>query len=520
MKSHTPSEKKQRRRAIPFPGRILAVGVIVLLQIALLLWLTLMLSSRVVWAYIILEIFSLLLVLTLIVKQGNPTLKLTWIIFILVLPVFGCLAYIFWSGKLNLPHLAKRMQRLEQQQRVMLPDDTHARGLLLGSYPQIYRQSCYIKAASGYPLYANTACDYFSPVDQGFPRILEELELANRYIFLEFFILAEGQMWNQMFSILRRKAAAGVEIRIMFDDFGSIARQYRRFAKRLRAEGIQVSVFNPLRPSVGIFMNNRNHRKMILIDGKTVITGGFNIGDEYVNLENRFGHWMDNILLLKGDAVRSYLVMYCTMWNFNNKAKKRQIFAKDYFISNDRMAQGFVQPYCDGPFTQSDPAKGVYMNLIYGASRYIYIATPYLILDHEFITALCAAARAGVDVRIVTPGHYDKWYVHPVTQSFYSCLMEAGIRIFEYTPGFLHSKVFVSDDTVGTVGTVNVDFRSFYYHFECGNWICGDPVILKLKEDLLSIMVRGKEIHPAKWARRPWYTKLKQSLLRLFAPLM
>lgn len=510
-------QSKQHKRGFKLPTRMILVGLMISLQIAVIVILILKLSEKAFGAYIVLEVISVLVVIGIVVSRGNPSLKMPWIIFILLLPLMGGIFYIFWGGVHTLPHLKRRMCTAEAQQRTFLTGDAMAADSLRTSQPAYYRQSEYLRNSSGFPVHTDTSCEYHAPCDAGFERILEELQMANNYIFIEFFIIAEGQMWNKIYSILRQKAAAGVEVRIMFDDFGSIARQYRGFVKRLRADKIKVSVFNPLRPSVDVFMNNRNHRKCIIIDGKTAISGGFNIADEYVNLESPHGHWMDNVLIIKGSSVKNFIVMFCSMWNFTTR---RRINATDYFAYNDRIGKGFVQPYCDGPLNNENPAEGLYLQILGSAKDYVYISTPYLVLDNEMVTALCLAAKSGVDVRIITPKIRDKWYVHPVTQSFYDELLTSGVRIFEYTPGFIHSKVFVSDDTVATVGTVNMDFRSFYYHFECGVWICDNPVIAEIKEDCLSNMVRGEEILLDRWKKRPLKLKLKQAILRIFAPLM
>lgn len=505
------------KKSIRLPMRLIIVALLLILQIAIMLGGLILLSGRVTWVYIILNLISLIAVFVLAVKSGNPSLKLPWVIFILALPIAGGLIYLLWGGSHTLPHIRARMGTAEAHQQSFLQMNEAVADNLRASEPMYYRQSTYLANSSGFPVYGDTALEYHAPCDAGFERVLEELEMAQHYIFMEFFILAEGKMWNRIYAILKKKAAQGVEVRVMFDDFGSVARQYRGFVGKLRSDGIRVSVFNPLKPSLNIFMNNRNHRKVIIIDGKTAVSGGFNIGDEYINLEHRFGHWMDNVLILKGDAVRSFIVMFCSMWNFTSRHK---INATDYFAYNDRMGKGFVQPYCDGPLNDENPAEGVYMRMIENAKDYMYITTPYLILDHEMETALILAAKSGVDVRIVTPKIRDKWYVHPVTQSFYQTLLDAGVRIYEYTPGFLHSKVFISDDTVATVGTVNMDYRSFYYHFECGVWICDNPVLDDIKEDVLSIMVRSEEINRERWRHRPLRLRLKQAFLRLFAPLM
>ncbi len=324
-------------------------------------------------------------------------------------------------------------------------------------------------------------------------------------------------MFKEIDSVLKERRAAGVEIKIMFDDFGSITRQYKGFVKRLQRLGFEVTVFNKIRPSVDIFMNNRNHRKIIIIDGKVAFTGGMNIADEYVNRIEKHGYWMDCAIMLKGRAVTSFTVMFLSMWGFCTKKKQRYAkYVNDYYCP----AAGFVQPYCDGPTNDKNPAAGIYMQILNTAQKYVYIATPYLIVDNTMVTALTLAASSGVDVRILTPAIPDKWYVHPVTQHSYGELLAAGVRIYEYTPGFIHSKFFVSDDKVATVGTVNMDYRSFFFHFECGVWMSGTDAVGDIKSHFLSMLNESEEIAYSKWKKRPLKLKLKQTVLTLFAPFM
>lgn len=443
---------------------------------------------------------------------------MTWVVFILAIPLFGGIIYLIWGGNRIFPHIKKRLQYSQRDQNMYLVQNLHVESRL--EYEDVHhsRQSRYLRRESGYPVYSGTTTEYLSPGEVLFPRLLEELEAAEDYIFIEFFILAEGHMWDQVHRILKRKAAQGVKVKIIFDDFGSIMRQSKDFVTELRNNGIEVSVFNPLRPSVDIFMNNRNHRKIVVIDGKTAITGGFNIGDEYINHIKKHGYWMDSGLLLKGDAVTSFVVMFCNMWRFINSTDMNI----RRYISHHSVpeAAGFVQPYCDGPLDSRNPGKGIYMQILNTAQRYVYITSPYLILDDEMLTALSLAAKSGIDVRIITPAMWDKWYVHPVTQYYYEDLLKAGVRIYEYTPGFMHSKLFVSDDRVATVGTVNLDFRSFYFHFECGVWMCSTPAVMDIKRQYIQLLKQSHEIKLTDWRRRPLRQKLKQSLFHMFAPFM
>lgn len=510
-------KQKQHKRGANVGMRLMLTAFFILLQIAVVIVTAYFFAGRTLWVYAFLQAISLIIVIRILTKKGNPSYKMTWIIYILIFPLVGGLVYLFWGGGRVFPHIKKRMKKFSEGSQSFLEQDPKVKNRLLYEDLHHSRQATYLFKASGFPAYDNTETTFLALGETAFPVILRELEKAEKYIFIEFFILAEGSMWEEIHEVLLRKKKAGVEIRIIYDDFGSITGQYRGFAQRLRDEGFKVSVFNRIRPSVDIFMNNRNHRKIIVIDGKVAFTGGMNIADEYVNRRERFGYWMDCAVMLKGKAVTSFVVMFLNMWGFC--VDKKQRYAK-YITDYVRPTAGFVQPYCDGPVNDKNPAEGIYMQLLNTAQKYVYIATPYLIVDNAMLRALTLAAQSGIDIRIITPHIPDKWYVHPVTQHCYDELLAAGIRIFEYTPGFIHSKIFVSDDRVATVGTVNMDYRSFFFHFECGVWMCGTDTVDDIKKHFLSLQAQSKEINLREWRKRPISQRLKQTILYLFAPFM
>lgn len=509
--------KKDKKRGYPMPTRIIISAFLLLLQFAFISAVLYDYTITSAWMYSLSVALGILTVIIIINRRGNPDHKITWIVFILTFPLFGITVFALWGGGRVLPHIKRRKTLSEARYKHYLKDNSPVLERLR-YYDMIHsRQADYLIGESGYPIYNNTSTEYISPVETFFPRLLMELEEAEKYIFMEFFILAEGEMWDEIHKILKRKAAEGVEVKIIFDDFGSIRRQRKGFISTLRSENIQVAVFNPINPMMNIFMNNRDHRKIIIIDGKTAITGGFNIGDEYINRYERFGRWHDCALILKGEAVKSFLVMFCSTWTF---ITKKRIKMPNYFADVKLEAPGFVIPYADDPLNDKNPAEGIYMQILNTAQKYVYIATPYLVIDNTMKRILMTAARSGIDVRIVTPHIPDKWYVHYVTQYNYLELLEAGIKIYEYTPGFIHSKIFVSDDKIATVGTVNMDYRSFIFHFECGAWLCNDTTVTDIKVDMLKIIEESKEIRIDEWKKRPIRIRLIQSLLHLFAPFM
>lgn len=506
-----------RKRGIRIQTRIIISAILLLLQLVFLFWVLYNVTAKSVSLYALSMIAGAVTVIYILNKRGNPNHKIAWIIFIQVFPVFGISVYLLWGGGRVLPHLRKKMMECESHYFPLLKEEDGVRDSL--RYYDMFhsRQADYLSGESGYPLYGHTETEYLSPGEKIFEKLLSELEKAEKYIYIEFFILAEGYMWDEIHKIISRKVKEGVEVKIIFDDFGSIKRQHKNFIVNLRAEGIAVSVFNPIKPSMNIFMNNRNHRKIVVIDGETAFTGGFNIGDEYINRAERFGHWLDSGIMLKGDAVKSFLAMFCSMWEFTTR---EQIDIRSRFSACVKEGDGFVLPYCDDPLNEKNPAEGIYMQILNTAQKYVYIASPYLIIDNTMTSILKMAAKSGVDVRIITPHVPDKWYVHPVTQYNYTELLEAGIRIYEYTPGFIHSKLFVSDDKIATVGTVNMDYRSFIFHFECGTWVCASDTVLDIKTQLEAVMEKSEEIIIEKWKKRPLLLRCKQAILHIFAPFM
>lgn len=520
MKQRNPSHhnlKVQHNRGLRIQNRIIISVLLVLLQLAFLLYMAFEASLYSVWGFTISNLVGAITAVYIINKRGNPDHKIVWIIFILILPIFGISVYVLWGGGRVLPHSHKKMAACNARYMPYLKGSENANEKLKYSDLMHSRQADYLTGESSFPLYDNTSAEYLPSGERFFSRLLEELERATHYIYIEFFILAEGYMWEEIYTILKEKAARGVEVKIIFDDFGSIKRQRKNFVTKLKRNGIKVAVFNPISPIMTTFQNNRDHRKIVVIDGEVAFTGGINIGDEYINRHKRFGHWMDSGIIIKGNAVKSFLYMFCTMWDFiTGKPIDMQTHIKDSYIADD----GFAIPYCDGPLNLRNPAEGIYMQIINSAQKYVYIMTPYLIIDDMMTTALCMAAKAGVEVCIVTPHIPDKKYVYNVTQYNYLELLQAGVKIYEYTPGFIHSKVFLSDDIISTVGSVNMDYRSFVFHFECGVWLSNKETALNIKQHFREILSVSQEIDLKKWEKRPIKTRLKQAILHIFGPLM
>lgn len=508
---------KNEARGYPFPIKTVLTAISICLQLILLILPPLFFSESAIWFYTACQVLAVCFVVYIINYPGNPSYKITWITFILILPVMGVVVFLLFGGGRVFPHLKRRMKNCEDKYMKFLSSEEKTEERL--KYCDMFhsRQAHYLTEETGFPVYSGTKTKYLDSGEAFFEALLTELNMAKKYIYIEFFILADGIMWKKIYNILSKKAEAGVDIRIIFDDFGSIGRQPKGFVSNLKKDGIKVSVFNPLRPSVDIFMNNRNHRKIIVIDGHTAFTGGINIGDEYINEWNRFGHWLDTGIMIRGKATQSFLAMFCAMWEFTTG---EEIDIKSRLSRDITPDDGFVLPYCDGPLNDKNPASGIYMQIINNSQRYVYIASPYLILDNNMVNVLTLASKSGIDVRIVVPHNPDKWYVHPVTQYYYDELLTAGVKIFEYTPGFIHAKVFLSDDIIATVGTVNMDYRSFFFHFECGVWMSENSQIQCIKKQFRNIFEQSEEITLKEWKKRPVLQKIKQGVLHLFSPFM
>ncbi len=507
----------KQRHFFPLPTRFLLSALLLGVQFSLLFAFLYTLSTKFFWIYLLSQIGGAVSIILIVNRRGNSGYKIAWIVFILLVPVFGIAVYFLWgSDRLSLP----RYRRMTTCESGYLPQ-LNRNGKLLEHlrlrHGVLARQAEFLMRESGYPLYRNTAAEYLAGGEAFFERVLQELAKAERFIFLEFFLVAEGNLWNEIHSVLLKKRREGVEIRLLFDDLGSVKRQAKDFVNRLQKEGISVAVFNKIRPSADLFLNNRNHRKIIVIDGRVAFTGGANLADEYVNRLPRFGHWMDSGVVLTGAAVESFTAMFCTMWEFTTK--KPLDFSR-YRATSFPPSQGFVLPYCDGPLTRKNPAEGIYMQILGTAERYVYLSTPYLILDNTMISALRMAVKSGVDVRILTPHIPDKWYVHPVTQYNYLELLEAGVRIYEYSPGFIHAKFFVADDRVATVGTVNMDYRSFLLHFECGVWLCDNRAVLSVRDHFCTLLEDSRQITLSSWKKSSVFKRLLRAVLHLFSPFM
>lgn len=463
---------------------------------------------------------SIITVLYIINQDGSSAFKIAWILPIVFLPLFGIPLYILF-GKKRIPE-----RKLERVSGMYLRYKAAMAPLLSesGDEPAMDEdarlQSAYLEKCASSPRFTQTETTYYPLGDVMFPAMLEELEKAEKYIFMEFFIIEPGIMWDSILDVLRRKAAQGLDVRLIYDDMACIMRLPRDYAERMESVGIRCCTFHRFQPVPTGTLNNRDHRKICCIDGVTAFTGGVNLADEYINKCERFGHWLDCGIKVRGRAAYSFTQMFLSMWDYIRHEEDDPVAFRPTAEALEGIGDdGVVQPYCDSPADDEPVGETVYINMLSRAKKYVYICTPYLVVDNEIMNALTSAAKCGVDVRMICPHIPDKWYVHLVTRSYYAPLMKAGVRIYEYTPGFIHSKTFVCDDDYGICGTINLDYRSLFLHHECAVWMYKSGAIADMKASFLETLEKCEEITRESY-RRPWYVRLGQSLLRVLAPLM
>lgn len=502
-------------------NRTVLVAGLLLIQIGLLIEMVLRFSDYFVHFYFLCLALSVVAVLHIVNSRGDPGYKIAWLVPILLVPVFGGLVYLLCGGNRLSVRLQRKMEGMNRQLEEVLGTDQKADSLAPFGQDAV-NQSRYLEEYAHCPLYTNTFTRYFALGDDVWEPMLEELRKAERYIFLEYFIIAPGKFWNSVLEILEEKVRQGVDVRVIYDDVGTLYTIPKNYDKDLEDRGIRCRVFNRFVPVLSVRLNNRDHRKFCIVDGHTAFTGGINLADEYINEVSRYGHWKDSAILVKGEGAWSVTVMFLTMWEYiSGTAENYASYRPASMPAEAALGTGrWVQPYADSPLDGEPVGETVYLNLITKAKRYVYIMTPYLIISDSIATALCSAAKSGVDVRILTPHIPDKKMIFEVTRAHYPLLLEAGVRIFEYTPGFLHAKNFAVDDQYATVGSINMDYRSMFLHFEDGVWLCGDPSVLDVKRDFLETQAVSEEITAERVRRQPWSRQLLRSILRMFAPLM
>lgn len=501
-------------------SRKFIVAFLLLWQILFLIFSTKALGENyvpVAWA---MTFIGLVLVCYIVNRRDNPAYKLAWVIPLLLFPMFTALMYIFFKAQIGVQLFRKaHVKIVEQTKEELEPDNTIFTELKdkdksFGHFTQ------YMWSNGNFPPCKNTDVDYFKSGEEIFEVIKRELEKAKKFIFMEFFIISKGTMWDETLEILKRKADEGVEVRLMYDGFGTQMSMPWHYDKKLIKMGINAKVFNSFTPFLSTSQNNRDHRKIIVIDGNVAFNGGFNIADEYINTKERFGYWKDSGVMLKGDGVWNFTVMFLQMWQVNSKYEDdfKKYHATESYESTSK---GYVIPFGDSPVDSENVGELTYMHVIKQAKDYVYITTPYLLLDSEMTMLLEYTAKSGVDVRIMLPGIPDKKYIRIIAQSHYKRLIQAGIRIYEFTEGFVHAKNFVSDDIMAVVGTINLDYRSLYLHFECATLMYETDCISNVKKDFVeTINHRCREITLEDCKNRSFILKIAGAVLNIVAPLL
>lgn len=519
------SEKGSREKAKKGLFRFVfsRVGIILLLivlQLGLFFAMSEYLRSYMTYIYAALTILEGIVIIFIINSADNPAFKLTWVLCIMLLPVVGTLFYIFVKLQLETRYVKERLAKLRTETDPYMEQSREVLEGIWASKSANALLSNYLSRQVGFPTHRNTSVKYFPLGEYKFESMLKELKKAQKFIFMEYFIVEEGYMWSSILEVLKEKAAEGVEVRFMYDGMCAISMLPYNYPEQIKKYGIQCKMVNKVRPFLSTVQNNRDHRKICVIDGKVGFMGGVNLGDEYINRKVRFGHWKDTAVMLKGDAVQSLTMMFLQMWNLDTKGGEE--YAKYLTPKRKELRRelGYVIPYGDSPYDNENVGEEVYFHILNHAKKYVHIMTPYLILDNEMIMTLTRVAKSGVEVIIIMPHIPDKWYAFVLAQTYYQELLESGVQIYEYRPGFVHAKVFVSDDDTATVGTINLDFRSLYLHFECGVFIYNNSEVDKVERDFQQTLAKSHKVTLMEVKKQTLATKISGQVLRLIAPLM
>ncbi len=537
--------RERKAYAVKIPGliRLAFVAILVIGIVFLNFLLANYISRYYIFFYSSLRIISVIFVLFIINRDRNPSFTMAWTILILVIPIAGLSIYFLWGRKSRY----RKQKEAEEAAKAKLDpyiDPQHKNFEDFSKdYPEHKLQASLLRHHD-FPIYRNTKCKYYSLGEYKFVDMFADLKKAKKFIFLEYFILADGMIWDQIEEIILQKVQEGVDVRLMFDDFGSIIKAPNDLINKLRSQGVKVYNFNPVARYISkLYANFRNHQKCCIIDGNIAYTGGTNLADEYANLHNRFGHWKDTAIRLEGDAVWGLTSMFLTLWISESKTVeqdytafmptsyyenliKQNIADPDSISDNSEKNQaednsGYFIPYWDSPLNSPEnPAEDIYRSMINTARKQLFICTPYFIVDDSMVRDICRAAESGIDVRLITPGKPDKWFAYVVTQSHYQKLLNSGVRIFQYSPGFIHAKTVIADCSHVITGCINFDYRSFHLNYENSVYICGDQVVQDIYRDFEETFALSTEIDSHRWQKRNVFRKALETFMRVFSPLL
>lgn len=511
---------EEKREAIPNSvSRMLLAGIGVLLQVLWIFWLALKLNDYSTAIQVCTSVLTFLITLRIYGLHINSAYKISWIILILLFPIFGLTIYLLFGRSGAVSVMRRRFgENMTMLRRYHAPTLQQRRAL---PYPdRITRNHArYLQDRAGYPAYDNTDVTFYGDTCEALEAQKTALRSAEKFIFMEYHAIEDASAWQELEDILAERAAHGVEVRVFYDDVGSIGFINSKFVKKLAGRGIQCRRFNPVIPILNVFMNNRDHRKITVVDGRVGFTGGYNLAEEYFNRTHPYGQWKDSGIRLEGDAVRGLTLIFLELWGATQKATPEvERYLPD--VPYTARENAVVLPYADNPLDDEATGENVYLNMIRSAKDYVYITTPYLILSDEMQRTLRLAASSGVDVRIITPGIPDKKLIFSVTRSYYARLAAGGVQIYEYTPGFIHAKQFVADDKAAAVGTINLDYRSLYLHFENGCWFCGCQAVQDVRADFEALFPQCENVTPQYSGQRSLALRGVQCVFRLFSPLM
>jgi len=519
MQKNTLEGKAKTKNGIK---RLCFCAVCILLEVIFMVSMITRLSEYAEIANLMTRLLGMILVMVLYASDQTSSMKMPWVILILIFPIMGVALYLLIGLNGGTRKMRKRYEKIDSQLFSLLPDNRDCLEKLRLQLPKAGNISTYIQRNASYPVYQNTDITYYDEAIKGLHAQLADLAKAEHFIFMEYHAIEDAEAWHMVQEVLEDRVKAGVEVRVFYDDMGSIGFINTDFIKKMEKLGIQCRVFNPFTPGLNMFLNNRDHRKITVIDGKVGFTGGYNLANEYFNMTHPYGMWKDTGIRLEGDAVKSLTVTFLEMWNAVNDKDADDVDVEKYLAPSGYQARqsGFVQPYADIPTDDEQVGEEVYISIINKAEKYCWFITPYLIITDEMTHALCLAAKRGVDVRIVTPGIPDKKLIYSVTRSFYHGLVKHGVRIYEWTPGFCHAKMSVADDCMATCGTINLDYRSLYHHFENGCFMVDNPAVFSIKHDLAHTMQECREVTEKYRLGRSAYLRLGQLFMRLFAGLL
>lgn len=497
-------------------SRLFMILVLISIQILIIGSLYIRMNEATPYFKVFFNLLTAVTIIWLFNCEMDSTAKLTWMIIFFISPVPGTILFVLTQTDFGHYAIKKRVESIISETKNIIPQNEEVMAdvqLTCSGTDDLCR---YVNRTGCFPIYTNTETSFLASGDEKFAAVLEELDKAEKFIFMEYFIIDEGYMWGKILEKLRDKAAQGVEVRVMYDGMCEMSTLTHDYPKRMANLGIKCRGFAPITPFLSTYYNYRDHRKILVIDGKTAFTGGINFADEYINRRERFGHWKDSAVMLKGEAVRSFTLMFLQMWNISEKEPEWDKWLEPV---NSPNCGGFVMPYADCPLDDYRVGENVYIDILNRATSYVHIMTPYLIIDGELENALKYAAQRGIDVKIILPGIPDKKMAFALAKTHYKELTKAGVKLYEYTPGFVHSKIFVSDDEKAVVGTINLDYRSLYHHFECAAYMYRTSCISEIEADFSATLEKCREVTLETIKKEKIFYKISGQILKFVAPL-